>query len=158
MGCTYVVKNIGVHFFTFKTKMFTIDAPKNKPLSIYSVIRPLYIVARFCGFFPFSLKTDKSGICRICFTIFDSVIFFIQVSIYSCFTYVNMAYDLMGNADNSTLSPILALGTRLGLIFGLMNSVGFLFAELFNRHQIFDVFRLFLDFDSQVKLVDWFNV
>lgn len=134
--------------------MFTIDAPKNKPLPIYGVIRPLYIVARFCGFLPFTLKTDKSGACRICFTIIDSLIFFIQISIYSCLAYVNIVHDLMGK---SSTPPIIALGTRIGLIFGLMNSVGFLVAELFNRHQIFDVFKLYQDFDSQVKLVDWFN-
>lgn len=129
--------------------MFTINTPKNKPLCIYGVIRPLYIVARLFGFFPFSMKTESNGQSRIHFTFIDFVVFVVQVLIYSYFAYVNIFYNLMENTEASTL---LVLGMRIGLIFGLANAVAFLFGDLCNRHRIFDIFNLCQNFDYQVRL------
>lgn len=131
--------------------MFTINSPKNELLCIYGVIRPLYVVAHCYGFFPFSLSTDTNGVRRINFTTVDLITLLIQVTIYSCFAYVNMAYNLLDN--ESAMSPILALGIRIGIIFGLMNSVAFVFADLFNRYQILDIFKLYQKFDLKVN---WF--
>lgn len=132
--------------------MFSIKAPGNKPLCIYGVIRPLYIIARLYGFFPFSMKIASNGKSRIHFTFIDFIVFVTQILVYSCFTYVHIFNNLM---ENSATSPLLALGMRIGLIFGLLNSVAFLLADLCNRYRIFDILNLYYDFDSQVNGSDW---
>lgn len=126
--------------------MFPINAPTTKPECIYGVIRPLYIVARIFGFFPFSVKIESNR-KSIHFTFIDLTILIVQIAVYSFLTYVHIFYNLVANTATSAL---LALGMRIGLIFGLINPIAFLLADLCNRYQIFDIFNLCEDFDSQV--------
>lgn len=128
--------------------MFSINAPKDRPLCIYGVVRPLYIAARLFGFFPFSVKIDSSGKIRTYFTLIDLFIFVVQVMIYSCLTYIHLDRNFI---ENSATSALLALGMRIGLICGLMNSVAFLFADLYNRYEISALFNMCQDFDSMVR-------
>ncbi|KAJ6635801.1 hypothetical protein Bhyg_14387, partial [Pseudolycoriella hygida] len=59
-------------------------------------------------------------------------------------------HDLM---ENEVISPLLTLGMRMGLVFGLMSSIGFLLADLCNRHLTFDIFNSYLEFDLQMRLL-----
>lgn len=127
--------------------MLAIHAPKKKPLSIYDVIRPLYIVARLFGFFPFSVKIESNGKSKTCFTFIDFTIFVIQVAVYSCFTYINIVYSPV---ENSATSPLLALIMKFGLTLGLSKGVAFLCADLFNRYRIAEIFNMCQDVDLQV--------
>ncbi|XP_037040848.1 putative gustatory receptor 28b [Bradysia coprophila] len=125
--------------------MFTINSQKDKPLCIYGVFRPLYIIARVFGFFPFSLNLETNDIR---FTTIDLFVFVVQVAIYSCTTYLNIIYNLV---EFLVMSALLAQGLRIGVIFGLLNSIAFLFADLCHRHQAFDIFILYQDFDLQMR-------
>lgn len=127
--------------------MFSIDTPKDRPLCVYGVIRPLYVIARWFGFFPFSLNVETN---QIHFTTIDFVIFVVQIAIYSCTTYLNLIHNLV---QFLVMSPILSQGLRIGIIFGLLNSIAFLFADLSHRHQVFEIFKMYQDFDSQVNCI-----
>lgn len=127
--------------------MFSIYIPKNEPVSIYGVFRLLYIVSRLFGFFPFTVKTESNGERKVYFTFINFIVFAVHVSIYSCFAYINIFYNLI---ENSLKSALLVLGIRIGVVFGLINSIAFLFGDLCNRHRILNIFKLCQEFDVQV--------
>lgn len=122
-------------------------APENKLHCIYGVIRPLYILARIFGFFPFSVKMKSNGKNSISFQFIDFIVIVTQITIHSCFTFINLYYNFM---ELRSASQLLILGMKIGLVFGQGNAIAFMLADLWNRNHIFDIFNLCQDFDSQV--------
>lgn len=131
--------------------MFSIKSPENKVNCIYGVIRPLYIGARLIGFFPFSVEIQLNGKnSKVYFTLIDSIIFVIHLTIYACFAYINTQHNFM---ENVAASPLLILGTRTLLVLGITNGIVCISADLCNRYRIFNIFVRCQNFDVQVIVV-----
>ncbi len=129
-------------------KMFSLKSPENQVNCIYGVIRPLYLLGRLFGFFPFSVQIQSNGKnSRIHFTLIDFIVFAMHVSIYAAFTYLNFACDFL---ENKLASPLLILGSRGLLIFGIGSGIVCISADLCNRFKILKIFHQCQHFDDQV--------
>lgn len=128
--------------------MFSMKPPNNERNSIYNVVRPMYVGARIFGFFPFSVKIQLHEKKRaVYFTIIDFIVFFIHLTIYAWLAYININNTFM---KNSAAPPLLMLGIRTLLIFGLTSAILCISADLCNRHRIFNIFEQCQCFDIQV--------
>lgn len=128
--------------------MFSIKSPEKQVNCIYGVIRPLYLIGRSIGFFPFSVKIQMNGKCsKVYFTLIDFIVFVIHVSVYGSFAYINIQHNLMAS---DIVSPLLIPGTRTLLIFGILNGILCISADLYNRFNIFHIFDQCQMFDGQV--------
>lgn len=131
--------------------MFSIKSPGNQVNCIYGVIRPLYLYARLIGFFPFSVKIQLNGKkCKIYFTLIDFVVLVMHLTLYAFFVYANIQHNFL---ENAAASPLLTFGARTLLIFGIMNGILFIPADLCNRHKIFSILVRCQNFDDQVMIL-----
>lgn len=128
--------------------MFSIKSPGNQVNSIYGVIRPLYILTRFIGFFPFSVKIHLNGKnSEVYFTLIDLIVFAMHLTVFGFFAYINIQHNFI---ENPAASPLLIFGTRMLLIMGLINGILCISADLYNRHKIFNILVQCHNFDVQV--------
>lgn len=135
------------------TKMFSIKSPGNQVNCIYGVIRPLYLIGRLFGFFPFSVNIQLNGKnSRVYFKLIDFIVFVLHLSVYTFFVFLNMKYNFL---QNQSASPLLTLGTRTLLIFGIANGIVCISADLCNRFKILKIFDQCQQFDVQVIVISF---
>lgn len=130
--------------------MFSIKSPENHVNCIYGVIRPLYLIGRLIGFFPFSVQIQLNGKnTKVYFTLIDFIVFVIHVSVYATFVYINVENNLI---EFPSLSPLFTLGTKSLLILGIANGIVCISADWCNRFKIFKIFDQCQNYDVQVLL------
>lgn len=128
--------------------MFPIKSPDKHVSCIHGVIRPLYLIGRLIGFFPFSVQIQMNGKrSKVYFTLIDFIVFVIHATLYGSLAFINVQHNFMASPS---VSPLLIFGTRSLMVFGILNGLLCIFADLFNRFKIFEIFDRCQLFDCQV--------
>lgn len=91
-------------------------------LNIYKLARPIYLISRICGLFPFSLQynNDTGELEKVVVTMFDKIWFALSLGRYCLLSYLSVALSLNHHMNESYVflysagNFILCLGLILG--------------------------------------------
>lgn len=108
------------------------------------VFRPMYILTRCYGLFPYSInwKLNEPFVSKI-----DFFIFALHILLYAGYTVLNLYCDTNKSAK---LPEVLRVGNRINLICGISSGVAAITMDLLNREKIRKIFQKFENFDRVV--------
>lgn len=120
--------------------MFPLYVRNDNANSILGVFRPIYVVARIFGLFPFSVNLEKSSFVRnnALLSKTDLLLFAFHMALYSSYAYLNVCTN---TNKYITMAPVLSTGTRLVLVGGIFACIGIVIGELLNRKNVWKIFR-----------------
>lgn len=124
------------------------DHLKRRPDIIYSY-RPIYYFSRFFGLLPFSLRYDSNGEIQMPkISKLDGVWFVISIVIYLALAkMVSLSIEIQKNAS----SPILILGNKLLLMFGLIYGAIMIVENMCSRFRFVGILKMFTAFDKEAS-------
>lgn len=121
-----------------------------KPEKFYACAQSVYILSRFVGLFPFSIKYDVNGHMKsVCVKIFDAIWFAGAISINLFFIYFTIDFIKRSNS-NQTPSTLSHFGAKIFLIFGLLNTSLSIVLDLLNRNRLLKISKDLFAFDAEV--------
>lgn len=139
---------MGKSVILFLCKMFSLYVRNKNSNNIIGAFRPIYIIDRIIGMFPFSVNFDQSLILNKPFiSKVDVVLFILHISVYTGFAVFNIVTNL-GEYDK--LSTVLEIGNRVVLIGGISSGIGVVVIDLLNRNNVCTIFQKLEIFDREV--------
>lgn len=121
-----------------------------KSLNFYDCIPFLYMISRFSGSLPFSLRYDSNGHLEKAFVSgFDAVVFITTIITY-CTTIVMLQISMVVFATDDIQSAVLFTATRLVLTFGLFSATFSVIFDFFNRNRFVKILQDLHAFDKKV--------
>lgn len=120
-----------------------------KPCDIVFSYKPIYYCSRVFGLLPFSLAYDSNGEIKAPkISKFDAVWFVLSIAIYLVFANV-IPMHLQKNAF--VPAPILIMGYRLLLMFGLIYGAVMIVENMSSRFKFVKILKMFTGFDREAR-------
>lgn len=135
----------------FLYKMFPLYVRNGDSNNILGVFRPMYILARIAGLFPFSVNLDQSFVVNQPFVSkVDILILILHISVYAAYTFLNIYTNTHKYVQ---LSSVLDNGKTVVLVGGITSSIAVIIFDFLNRKNVWKIFRKLELFDREVKQV-----
>lgn len=128
--------------------MFSLYVRNDNSNNILGVFRPIYIIARIVGLFPFSIKLQQSfALIKPFISKVDFILFTLHMAVYASFALFNILTD---TSKYIQASSVLEIGNRAILIGGILCGIAAVVFDLLNRKKVWKVFQKFERFDQEV--------
>lgn len=120
---------------------------RHRENDVFSIALWIYVVARVCGLFPFSVKfDDKSKSGKVYMTLVDYIWAVGAISFFVggiVFVYLHDISDMPYTLIEKFIVKLTTISGSLILIFSI-------YMDIFNRHHIWSLFVKFHEFDTTV--------
>lgn len=122
---------------------------KKTALNIHNVARPIYIISRFCGMFPFSIRYNANAEMENVFvTKFDAILFLVSISFYTAIVYFSVNLRLIGAVMKENLLVSIIL---INLLAALLLAILCICMNMIQREKLLFILQQIDSFDQSIK-------
>lgn len=134
--------------FSILFKMFSLYIRNDNSNNMLGVFRPMYIITRIFGLFPFSVNLanpfvlNQPSLSKV-----DILIIILHISVYAFYTFLNIYTNTQKYVQ---LPSVLENGNRVALTGGIFLGIVAVFNDLLNRKNVWNIFQKLEFIDREV--------
>lgn len=130
--------------------------PLKKPLTFYDCSRPVYLMSRLFGLFPFTVHYDSNGCMqRAAVGAFDGVWFIGAITLNLFLAYL-MLIQVKSSIEEKSSAKFIA--GRIIFTVNFVMVVAFIVLDMINRHRLVNTIKEIIKFDTSVRKFDILTV